>query len=592
MQILVKANQSASAYCYVTFSASLNALETTTASVFVDTELTAPVPVTYCPQSRGYQCIMLFKEPSTCVLQPSYTCADMFDGCYACETGVSTLPSSIALTVGLNQPVASFEKQIALDSPPEECKIEGFESNPSYLPPSTYGGMYSGVSNDYWSYQNNPYQQNNQPYTGYQQNQYLQLPSYNTPGINPNAPLTTGYGGSPVYSNTGYSPYASSNLPYPPYAQPYCPPSLNTQALGGSYYSSSYGGGAYGGYGGSASYGRGGFPQSYPSNFQYPAYPTWRSQACGTSAQPTAARTTSIHWRRSQLPIAMPIPAICTNPDACPVQPALLPQNQPYPQSPYTPSPFNYPQSKPPISVRVESCTQTNLLVTAEYTGNDYFYSGALGGTQNGFLLIKASGQQQNAFNYSHRQHAYYSIPSVFTIPPYPMSPNIMPQCMPTYPPFEYGTTDDTGLDENGLPSEIALKMNEFSKKATYKREIQPRYPGTSLQKTEGFKENTIRVESFAPTLKITAKPRSKTTEGIESESGDLLVSFPSFQAQKQIKIPTSVQEDDFGVKYMALFVNKEDNSPERKPGDDKIKAYYSDLTNLRAKHTVQKMLA
>ena len=122
--------------------------------------------------------------------------------------------------------------------------------------------------------------------------------------------------------------------------------------------------------------------------------------------------------------------------------------------------------------------------------------------------------------------------------------------------------------------------MNEFSKKATYKREIWPRYPGTSLQKTEGFKENTIRVESFHLTLKITAKPRSKTTEGIESESRRLARPIPPpFQAQKQIKIPTSVQEDDFGVKYMALFVNKEDNSPERKPGDDKIKAYYSDLT-------------
>ena len=78
--------------------------------------------------------------------------------------------------------------------------------------------MYSGVSNDYWSYQNNPYQQNNQPYTGYPTKPVLAITFLQHAWELTPTRHSLLDGGSPVYSNTGYSLTLPLNLPYPPYA--------------------------------------------------------------------------------------------------------------------------------------------------------------------------------------------------------------------------------------------------------------------------------------------------------------------------------------------------------------------------------------
>lgn len=159
-------------------------------------------------------------------------------------------------------------------------------------------------------------------------------------------------------------------------------------------------------------------------------------------------------------------------------------QGSPY-QSPYQypqAQQYQYVQQRPAVSVTA-TCTRTEIVVTAQYTGGDQYYAGGLGGQQRGILLVRAGGQTKQVPITVHVQTPWVN-PGMFP-PGYPNS-QIPPQCLYELQQAQQKQqSQGEGLDESGLPDAIDVYYNKYTGKGAWERELKPPQNAQDLQRTQ-----------------------------------------------------------------------------------------------------------
>ena len=483
VQVFAQTNASGDADCTLLFHGEVNTKNSFDAVALVQASLTTPAVISYCPLDEGYKCLQASNAPANCYPQTQFECkgAGTATGvattipagamCFVCDYGMHTLPDSFALTVGETKSSDSKSEDIALDSKPT-CAIEGFDETPNQLSSSQYNSLYGGTSSDYWNYQPNQYGAQSPwggSYSPYSYQNYYGA-GYGTGAAGAaGAGYGTGYGTSTGYG-TGYSTsggvsfglgygagygYGAGSGTYGGYgtgaAGTYCPSTLNTQSMYSGYYSSSY---------------QSPWSTSYPAgNTQSCQYPyicqSGASSSCSFSASGSSYGGAFGYGSSYSSSSACEYPAICYTPSACPALAGYSSGSVSF-----TPNTFQYAQSKPPVSVTVTKCTAFALQVTAQYTGNDYFYNGAMGGEQNGFLVVTWRGEEQ-------RIPVKVTVKAPSQLMRYPQTPIPYSATMPTtcLPGVQTGKQIE-GLDEYGLPTDVTVKVNSFTGAGQYDRKI------------------------------------------------------------------------------------------------------------------------
>ncbi|MEM0475441.1 MAG: hypothetical protein QW343_01475, partial [Candidatus Norongarragalinales archaeon] len=478
VQVLVEPNATADAECSIIFRGEVNPKNSFEAVVLAQVKLTRPPVVEYCPLDLGYKCLPTTNIPSNCFPQTKFECKGLKGAspnslCFVCDYGMHTLPESFELTVGETKPTDSKSSDIALDSKPK-CSLEGFEDSPNRLPSSQYSSLYGSIPSNYWDYQPNQWSypasslwgSNYQPFN--YQNYYGSIyggyggvgASGYASGYGTNYGAAYGYGlGSGVTFGTafgagyGYGAGGAYGGGYGTGAYGvYCPPNLNTQALYGSYYSSSF-----------QSPWNTGFPAGNPLACQYPYI--CQSGASAYCSFTAAGYSSSYSLGFSSYGSACSYPAVCFNPSACPYLSGYFSAGY----GGYGNYGFNYRDDKPPVSVAISSCTALKLGVTAEYTGNDYFYNGGMGGEQKGFLVVEWKGEEKKIPVKVKVLPASQPRFTRFPQAPIPFPPMMPPYCLPGVAPLEASE----GLDEYGFPTDLQLKVNAFTGVGEYERKIE-----------------------------------------------------------------------------------------------------------------------
>ncbi|MFA4946852.1 MAG: carboxypeptidase regulatory-like domain-containing protein, partial [Candidatus Micrarchaeia archaeon] len=434
VQVRSMENASFDGYCTITFKARLNPNEETQASVYATVELTAPEAPS-CPSP--YSCLSSGEATARgCETVDAYSCPAVLSGlpsqsCYACETGVSTLPTQISLTVSNTRPTATETFLIALDSAPEECRVEGF----TYVADATTQVTDAYYSNPYstayayqpsaWAPQSNPYSYGASAYdlTGYY--------SYANGASNYYAQGTTPYGSASTGTGYGTAGYGY-NTPA------YCPQGLNQQTMYG-YYGASQQQNAWDttGLTGTSLY------CQYPQVCQNYAY----CALTGTSA--------------SSYPLACQYPAVCSNPQAC---------GYPATTTTATQATQNV-DSQPPVRVTIDACSNNELQITAEYTGADYSQNAGVGGVQEGFILVKTGPGAIRRVPVTVTIEGVTSVSGQSAQQQYqfPQVPSLPPECLYGMQSWAAGNED---LNAYGLPDSITVYVNPVNGYGRYERTL------------------------------------------------------------------------------------------------------------------------
>ncbi len=546
VQVAVKQGAVAYADCKIVFHGEVNPQNSFEAVVEAQVKLTTPPVVQACPLDKGFKCISPNDIPSNCYPQPEYECEGGTSKnllCAVCDYGMHTLPESFELTVGETKPTDSQSSEIALDSKPK-CKLEGFEDSPSSLSVSGYSSLYGSTPSNYWDYQPNqysassPYGGSYSPYSyqnyygaGYGGSSYGAgasggvAGSYGTgystgygtgygaagAGVNFGTAYGSGYG----YGSSGYGGYGTGS------AGTYCPPTLNSQSMYSSYYSSSY-----------QSPWNAGYPTGNSQSCQYPyVCQSGAGAYCSFTASGSASYGFSAGY--SQYGSACSYPAICSNPGACPSLSSYGSYgNYGNNYNPYggygggnNYNRFNYPQSKPPVSVSVTECTPTELTLAAEYTGADYFYNGAMGGEQNGFLVVTWKGDTKKI-------PVKVTVKSPSQFMRYPQTPIPFTPMMPSYCLPGVGQRAAVeGLDDYGLPEDVTVKINSATGEGDYERKISLSAGVLCKELKVGEKTSSKTLKCSTSALSIKLKYPESSRAGL-SDSG----SFKAYVAGREQK--------------------------------------------------------
>lgn len=196
-------------------------------------------------------------------------------------------------------------------------------------------------------------------------------------------------------------------------------------------------------------------------------------------------------------------------------------QGSPY-QSPYQypqTSNYQYSQNRPTVSVTA-TCTRTEIVVTAQYTGGDQQFGAGMGGSQNGILLVRTGGQTKQ-------------VPVTVQVQT-PFQPGFFPQGYPTQqiPPQclqelhqiqQQQQTQQEGLDSTGLPESIDIHYNKYTGKGAWERELKPPQNAQDLQRTQptgskatvriNYANNKLRLDVQCPVGKEGAVDCGGTAE-------------------------------------------------------------------------------
>ncbi|MBI4360572.1 hypothetical protein HY572_02240 [Candidatus Micrarchaeota archaeon] len=186
-----------------------------------------------------------------------------------------------------------------------------------------------------------------------------------------------------------------------------------------------------------------------------------------------------------------------------------------YPQT----SQYQYSQNRPTVSVTA-TCTRTEIVVSAQYTGGDQQFGAGLGGQQRGILLVRAGGQTKQVPVTVQVQTP--SQPGFFP-QGYPTS-QIPPQCLYELQQLQQKQqTQEEGLDASGLPDAIDVYYNKYTGKGGWERELKPPQNAQDLQRTQptgskarvtvGYTGNKLRVDVQCPVDKEGAVDCGGTAE-------------------------------------------------------------------------------
>ncbi|VVB67954.1 Carboxypeptidase regulatory-like domain protein [Candidatus Norongarragalina meridionalis] len=514
VEVYVKTNATATANCIITFTAKLSPKQKATATVAVKVTVQGPPPAACV---KPYACLADAEAIARdCAYVPSMKCSNSMK-CFECDVGPQTLPSQIDFAVSNTKPSDTQGFLISLDTPPEECRVEGFDAPVTSLTSQQYQQNYGTTPQSYYGYQQNQYQPQSNVWSSY--SPYSTQSYYNAYGaLSSQSGVTAGA--------SAYGQGYGASLSYGTAAN--CPTSVNSQTLASGY--------------GSAQY-------------QSP----WSMYGTGTSGYGTTG--TSAYGTNAYSSYGMSMycqyPYICQNPQLCSYSASG------YGSSMYLSGGASYQQlcqqqtqntiapqtssSTPPVKVTIESCTASELQITAKYTGADYFYNGGLGGTQEGFLVIKTGPGQLKRVPIRvtvqtplvSTAQALGAQPAQYS--PFPLMGGTMPSnCMFPQLQAQAGTED---LDQYGLPDEITIKYNPVSGKGRYEREL-PSMNGLSVL-CKAPKDTKAKVSCSG--TKITATYDCKIT-GKDSSCGDDSGTIEMYRAgmQKPKSVSVTVEEDDF----------------------------------------------
>lgn len=542
--------------CDVTFVAKINKDNMAASLVSVDIELKGP-PAAHqlCPTAQaGVKCLSASEATPLRCTKTSFLCEDTAQSCYQCNLGPQTLPGQISLSVSNYQSDATQTYAIALEDNPEECRVEGFTNNPSTAP--------YGYNNPYGT---NPYGYSTgysapNSYYGYRPNTYTPYASnpYQTPGAC--MPYTGSYPYGSTYSPTYASAYPNGYAANNPYA--------------GGAYSGTYPGGAV-----NPAY-AGAYPGAYAGGAANPAY---------TGAYPgTYPATPGINPSNALANPSTPY-ANCQA-----IIAKLSPYCQPYftqysqyntdqnyygnsyrdPWSstlnPTYPSPasFQYPQQRPTVNVQAD-CTRTELRVTAQYTGGDTNYGGALGGNQQGYLLVRTGGQTkqipitvivQTPFSPGAYPGTY---PGGYYPGGYPTN-QIPPQCILEYQQAVQtayttaATATEAGLDDSGLPDTIDVYYNTYTGQGTFERELKA--PAGGVLSVVKPSSAQVRMDASGSKIRVSVQCK-KTKEGafecpdnVPFKATWTFANLQTVQKDRTIR----VSQDDFVPSVLQLLATKD----------------------------------
>ncbi|MFH0835240.1 MAG: hypothetical protein V1881_02765, partial [Candidatus Micrarchaeota archaeon] len=227
VEVHVKKDATATANCVITFTAKISPKQKATASVSVHVGVQGPPPA---PCAKPYACLADAEAIARdCAYIPALACSNGMK-CFSCETGPQTLPSQIDFAVSNTKPSDTQGFLIALDSSPEECRVEGFDASvTSSLTTQQYQQNYGTTPQSYYGYQGNTYSPTSSVYQSY--SPYSTQSYYNAYGtMNSQTGLSTGVSAS----GSGYS----GSLSYGTASN--CPTSVNSQTLASGYGSTQY----------------------------------------------------------------------------------------------------------------------------------------------------------------------------------------------------------------------------------------------------------------------------------------------------------------------------------------------------------------
>ncbi|MFH0834876.1 MAG: hypothetical protein V1881_00860, partial [Candidatus Micrarchaeota archaeon] len=212
--------------------------------------------------------------------------------------------------------------------------------------------------------------------------------------------------------------------------------------------------------------------------------------------------------------------------------------------------------STPPVKVTIESCTASELQITAKYTGADYFYNGGLGGTQEGFLVIKTGPGQLRRIpvRVTVETPIVATAASLGTTAPtysaFPYVSGTMPtNCYFPQTQAQEGTED---LDQYGLPDEITIKYNPVTGKGTYSREI-PILSGLNYQCGK-LKDTKAKLKTCSPLVLTYDCKKTSEDDGCSDDSGTIEMIRMGMQKAKVVTV--NVEADDFRPAVIQLLRN------------------------------------
>ena len=566
--------------CIITFQGEAN--PTTKATVL----LPVSIHTTAGPPPEALRC-----EPSSC-LTPSeaqsigcsprsgFVCEDAAKSCFVCGSGLDGI-ESISLSIS-NLKNDRRVYPLFLDFEPkfnEQFDLVWDQQintrNGGGIPQQNYpqGG---GMPYDSWMSQQygvQPYYSPNYPLgigQGYSQFQYP--PDYQNPirtGVPPQL-----LGSSYPYQQTGGYGYSQSQLAIPPQFmmqqgfgqpggaypglqpnQPVVPPYcynyvFNSQSAFNNQYSQI----GFSGY-------TPGVPSGYPQQCQYP-FVCQNPQACGYIAGGQQGFYGQLGVGGGGVPPQCQYPQVCNNPSACSMFGGFG-GGQPQVQFRQTGQPFK-------LSIDL---SKNQLVVSAVYSGDEYFFAGGQGASARGFLIIRdARGVEKKRIAITVQVGYSGGVPPQggvgfppTGIPPYGMPPRIPPECFALfYPPSTTGAF--------GLPQSMAVFANAYTGKGQAEYSFDAPRSGkilcisaTSLsyvscaiserKETVEIAQGTklVKKDVTKPVVVLTAK-ESKARKTDAEAQGKAKFTW-SLQPSQIIEQDFAVKRDEFTVQKITLFV-------------------------------------
>lgn len=597
VEVTARPNVTSQTTCIISFTGIINSRNTLADPVKVIAKVNVNGPVPVPPScSAPMQCLGVSDGNARSCTPIVGQCGANLQ-CFSCQTGGSTLPSSIDLHVSNWDPLDIKSIPINLAAKPEDCRVEGFQTNPllnrqqyanfgfnNGIDPSSLGYPWNYQPNSYnpsfgFSAQNYPLSQN---YFPQQYGSYYGQQPYN---------LQSNY--QQYYSGQYQNPYATQ-VPFglPPQCQ-YPQVCQNPQGCslvqGFSTDTSSQ------------------IPCGGIAGTQCQTGLTCDYRFGNSGFCTPVSNYGSIQGLFSsfpQLPPQCSYPSVCSSPSSCsfiyqggafnPYSPLTQNyglNNRYYPQGGY------YSQSQIPLKVTLEGCTANEIQVSAEYTGADHFNNFGLGGRQVGRLFIKL-GQGDirqipinvvvDAAGASYQGPLPSNLPLPQFTPPYyplPFQQIAQPCGIPSDRLFcPYGTAcqltpgaDNVAhgkcvgngngqADQYGIPDSLTIKLNRYNGEGTVEYPIQFKVlpQNTQLQfKTSNFDDSSVHVKTQAIINgKILLTIKSTNIQNFQSSQGKLTVLIPSAlsaypQGSKDIAL--NVVPDDSDIpQYIQLMVGED----------------------------------
>jgi hypothetical protein len=354
---------------------------------------------------------------------------------------------------------------------------------------------------------------------------------------------------------------------FPSYCQQYF---QNNQAGLGNYYSNNW----------NDPYSQG-VPYGYSPNCQYPIVCQYPS-ACSYIANGVS----NYYSQFGNTPTECQYPYVCSNPSAC--SQLNLQQTTQSTQQQSNPPAAQYKIVAPPAEVRAE-LTKEQFTVTATYTGDEYFFNGGLPSQARGEIVIRDSNGFEKkripfVVSVEYKGRIPTPTPSATTTPTatptpvptyqqyynYPVgypssnsyygySTQIPPECQTAYypPSSQQAQTQQQQqqaqqqfLQLTELPDSVSLKVNVFTGKAHFEKEIKTPPQGGSVdcKRDTGVQGVSCGVENGKLVVEA-----SLGTNGFDENSGSLKLVW-TLQADKTYEIPMDVIKDDFVPQKIQLF--------------------------------------